>query len=133
LHKEVIFAGKKHYKEVVIFVNSFDICLAPFKKERNLKIGLSPLKLYEYLACGRPVIASKLQGITELIDNGNCGYLSEPDDAGDLASRIIESFKERDRLPEMGENGRALVEKSFSWEKITQQVENVLREAVARN
>jgi glycosyltransferase involved in cell wall biosynthesis len=133
LDKEVIFTGKKSYQEVVIFMNGFDVCLAPFKKERNLKIGLSPLKLYEYLACGKPVIASRLQGITEVIDHGNCGFLFEPDDVEDLASRIIESFKEKDRLHEMGNNGRALVERSFSWEKIAEQVENVLREAVARN
>ena len=133
LQKEIIFAGDISYEEIVIFMNSFDVCLAPFKKERNVKIGLSPLKLYEYLACARPVIGSRLQGISEVVDNGNCGYLYEPDDAGDLASRIIESYKERDRLPELGNNGRALVKKSFSWEKIAQQVENVLNEVVELN
>jgi glycosyltransferase involved in cell wall biosynthesis len=130
LHGEVIFVGIKAYEEVAMFMNSFDVCLAPFKKARNLKIGLSPLKLYEYLACGKPVIASRLQGISEVIDDGNCGYLYEPDDAGDLTLRIIESYMDRDRLSELGENGRALVKKNFSWEKIAQQVENVIKEAV---
>jgi glycosyltransferase involved in cell wall biosynthesis len=133
LRNQVIFTGKIRYEEVVVFINSFDVCLAPFKRERNAKIGISPLKLYEYLACARPVIGSRLQGITEVVDGVKCGYLFEPDHAEDLASRIIESFKERDRLPEMGINGRALVEKSFSWERIAQQVENVLNEAVELN
>ncbi|MFX1535014.1 MAG: glycosyltransferase family 4 protein, partial [Promethearchaeota archaeon] len=67
LQEEIIFAGDISYKEVVVFMNSFDVCLAPFRKERNVKIGLSPLKLYEYLACARPVIGSRLQGISEVV------------------------------------------------------------------
>ena len=133
LQKEVIFTGDIRYEEVALFINSFDVCLAPFKRERNLKIGLSPLKLYEYLACARAVIASRLQGISEVIDDGKCGYLFEPDVAEDLASRIIESYSERDKLIELGDNGRALVEKRFSWEETARKVESVLREALGVN
>lgn len=131
LQKEVIFTGDIRYEEVVLFINSFDVCLAPFKRDRNLKIGLSPLKLYEYLACARAVIASRLQGISEVIGDGKCGYLFEPDVVEDLASRVIECYGERDKLIELGDNGRALVEKSFSWEKTARRVESVLREALA--
>jgi len=63
LGKETIFTGRVKYEEVPILINCFDVCLAPFKKERNAKIGLSPLKLYEYLACGRPVITSRVEGV----------------------------------------------------------------------
>lgn len=133
LQREIIFTGNISYEEVALFINSFDVCLAPFKKERNLKIGLSPLKLYEYLACGRPVIASSLQGISDVINDGKCGYLFEPDVAEDLASRIIESYSERDKLIELGNNGRTLVEKRFSWEEIARRVESVLREALQVN
>jgi glycosyltransferase involved in cell wall biosynthesis len=133
LQEEIVFIGDISYEEVAVFVNSFDVCLAPFKRERNIKIGLSPLKLYEYLACARAVIASRLQGISEIISDGKCGYLFEPDDVEDLASRIIESYSERDKLNELGDNGRTLVEKRFSWEEIARRVESVLREALEVN
>ncbi len=130
LNREVIFTGMRPYEEVVTFLNSFDVCIAPFKRERNSKIGLSPLKLYEYLASGRPVIASKLQGISEVIHTGKCGYLYEADDVEDLTSKIIQSYKERDKLDELGMNGRMLVEKRFSWETTARKVEGVLRQVL---
>ena len=133
LQEEVIFTGGIRYEEVALFINSFDVCLAPFKRKRNLRIGLSPLKLYEYLACARAVIASRLEGISEVIDDGKCGYLFEPDVVEDLAARIIESYRERDKLIELGNNGRTLIEKMFSWEGTTRRVESVLREALVVN
>ena len=133
LHQEIAFAGAIKHEEVSAFINAFDVCLAPFKRERNEKIGLSPLKLYEYLACARAVIASRVGGVSEVVEDGNCGYLFEPDDAEDLASKIIESYNERDKLYKLGNNGRALVKKRFSWEKTAGSVENVLREAVEVN
>lgn len=130
LEEVIIFTGKIRYEEVPIYMNSFDVCLAPFKKERNEKIGLSPLKLYEYLACARPVIASKVRGVTEVIENGNCGFLIEPDNAQDLASKIVKSYNEQDNLVQLGSNGRTFVEKNSSWEKIARRVENVLKATV---
>jgi len=131
LHGEIIFAGRIRYEQVSVLINAFDVCLAPFKRERNEKIGLSPLKLYEYLACARAVIVSRVQGVSEVIEKGNCGYLFEPDDARDLASKIITSYNEKSKLPELGMNGRIFVEKNYSWEKIAKRVETVLKEAIA--
>jgi glycosyltransferase involved in cell wall biosynthesis len=130
LEEEIIFTGRIRYEEVSAFINSFDVCLAPFKWQRNSKIGLSPLKLYEYLACAKPVIASNINGVTEIIEDGNCGYIFEPDNMKELALKIIQSYRERDKLTELGNNGRAFVEATFSWEKIGEGVEKVLREAI---
>jgi len=132
LNNEIIFKGRIAYKNIPGAINSFDICVAPFKKARNQKIGLSPLKLYEYLACARPVIASRVEGVSEIIEKGNCGYLFDPDDVESLASRITESYKERNRLPELGNNGRRFIENRFSWEKIANKVQKVLEEAVVQ-
>lgn len=133
LQKEVFFKGRILYKNVPTFINSFDICIAPFKKERNQKIGLSPLKFYEYLACAKPVIVSRVQGISEIIEQGKCGYLFEPNKVDSLVSMIIESYNERNRLPALGMNGRRFIEDRFSWERISSKVQEVLQEAVGKN
>ena len=130
LQEEVFFKGKIPYENIPSFINSFDICVAPFKEERNQKIGLSPLKLYEYLACAKPVIASRVEGVNEIIKSGNCGYLFEPDDVEGLALRIIGSYNERDKLPELGINGRRFIGDQFSWQKVADRVQNVLQEAI---
>jgi glycosyltransferase involved in cell wall biosynthesis len=133
LNNELIFKGRIAYKNIPGVINSFDICVAPFKKERNQKIGLSPLKLYEYLACARPVIASRVEGVSEVIEKGNCGYLFDPDDVESLSSSIIESYQERDKLPELGKNGRRFIKDQFSWEKVAESVQSVLLEAINKN
>jgi glycosyltransferase involved in cell wall biosynthesis len=129
LQNEIIFKGRVAYEEVPTLINSFDVCLAPFKRQRNAKIGLSPLKLYEYLACGKPVIATRTEGVTEVIEESNCGYLFDADDVGGLVLNIIQCYKEGDTLDKLGNNGRSFVENRFSWEVIAQMVEDILKEA----
>lgn len=129
LHKEVIFYGRVPYKKVPIYINSVVVVVVP-KTQRNKIIGLSPLKLYEYLACAKPVIGSRINGLTEVIEEGNCGYICEPDDPLDLASKIIQAYNERHLLEEMGKNGRILVENKYSWMATAEKVSEVLRKAL---
>ena len=49
------FTGRVPYEQVPFYINAADVCVAPFIKERNSRIGLSALKTYEYLACGKPI------------------------------------------------------------------------------
>ncbi len=130
LNSEIVFEGRIKYEDVPIYINSFDIC---YLGKRNLEFGYSPLKLYEYLSCAKPVIASRVKGLTEIVKNRKCGYLFEPDDVEDLASRIIESYNKKDKLPELGLNGRRFIEDRFSWEKIASKVQRVLMEAIEQN
>jgi len=133
LEQEIRFIGRVTYEQVVYYVNACDIAIAPFTKERNSIIGVSPLKLYEYLACGRPVIASRVDGIKEVIEEGKCGYLFEPGDAEELAKRIIQSYQERDTLQEMGLRGRRLVENKYSWRMTAKRIVKVLNEIIEKN
>ncbi len=126
LKKEISFLGHIKYKDVVYYINCFDVAVAPFTEERNKLTGVSPLKLYEYLACGKPVIASRIEGITEVIEEGNCGYLFEPENATDLAEKIIRAYQERESLSQSGANGRKLIEKKYSWRKVAERIMEVL-------
>jgi glycosyltransferase involved in cell wall biosynthesis len=130
LEQEIRFTGRVAYEQVVNYINTFDVCY--LCKER-LSFGFSPLKLYEYLACGRPVIASRVDGVKEVIEEGKCGYLFEPGDAEELAKRIIQSYQERDALQEMGLRGRRLVENKYSWRMTAKRIVKVLNEIIEKN
>ena len=127
LSKNIIFKGSVNYEGAPIFINSFDICYLCWT---GLKYGSSALKLFEYLACARPVIASRVEGDREIVKNGNCGYLFKAGDVESLVSRIIESYDLRDRLPELGRNGRRFIKDQFSWEKVANRLQNVLLEVI---
>ena len=128
LKKEISFLGHISYKNIVYYINSFDVCYLS-----NILRGLSyctfsPLKLYEYLACGRAVIASRIEGVTEVIEGGRCGYLFEPDNVSDLAEKIIQAYQERESLSQLGANGRKLIEEQYSWRKTAERIISLLTE-----
>jgi len=130
LHKEVIFTGRIPYKEVSIYINSVVVAVVTPKTQRNKIIGLSPLKLYEYLGCAKPVIASRIDGLWEIIKEGNCGYVFEPDNAEDLASKIIHAYNKRALLEEIGVRGRFLVLKKYAWENSAREIQNILKKNI---
>lgn len=61
------YLGPKPYFEIPYYVQSFDLCLIPFKYSKLLA-GVNPIKLYEYLACGKGVISSYWPEISEFND-----------------------------------------------------------------
>ena len=75
LSDKIIFTGRVPYESVPLYINAADVCVAPFIKGRNAKIGLSALKTYEYLACGKPIVASSIPGVKDLIELSGGGYL----------------------------------------------------------
>ena len=61
----------------------------------------------------RPVIATRVGGLPDLVDDGRTGFLVEPDDFRSLAARIVELARNFDRLTDMGLAGRRKLEQEF--------------------
>lgn len=88
----------------------------------------SPTVLLEAMACGVPVIATRVGGIPELIKDGKTGLLVPPGDPKALAEAIVyllDNEKERRRL---GKNGRKLVEKNHSIDKMVKKYLDIYKE-----
>ena len=124
LKQEISFLGHIDYKNIVYYINAFDVCYL-CKKGLSYQ-SFSPLKLYEYLACGRPVIASRIEGVSEVVEEGRCGYLFDPENATDLAEKIIQVYQERQYLTQLGTNGRKLIEEKYSWRKTAERIMEVV-------
>ena len=102
--KSFIFTGMMDYEVVPFLINLADICVAPFISKRNEKTGVSPLKIFEYMACGKPVIASRIKGL-EFLEAGRAGRLTEPGDAvalGEALKDLLTSPEERLNLGKKG-------------------------------
>jgi len=127
-----IFTGAVPYEEVPKYINASDVCAAPFIKERNVKIGLSPLKIYEYAACGKPVVSSRIPNL-EFIEEQKAGILVEPENPEELAEAIIKLLKDEKLREEMGRNGREYAVKNHSWESVAKKVAEVCESAVREN
>ena len=128
-----IFTGMVPYEKIPLYINSSDLCVGPWVKERNQRCGVSPLKLYEYLACGKPVVVSRLPGL-EIVEEYDCGYFVEPDNEHELAQMIIKLLKDAAARRQIGENGRRyIVEKNRNWESVAKRVFEVCQMLIKKH
>lgn len=88
--------------------------------------------LAEANACGRPVVASRIGGIPDFVRHGENGLLAKPGHADDLAAQIQTVLRDPEMGREMGERGRARVERHHRWDDLALATERVLDEAAHR-
>lgn len=123
------FTGVVPYQKVPLYINASDVCVAPFIRERNERTGVSALKIGEYLACSRPVAASRLAGL-EFIEDYNAGVLVTPEDPQEFADAITKLLQYPELRKQMGENGRTYISQNLSWESVAKRVAEVLSDAM---
>lgn len=80
-------------------------------------IHSQPNKLFEYMSAGIPVICSNFQLWKSVIEDGECGLCVDPASPEELAAAINILAKDEVRRTRYSQNGRGLIEKSFTWER----------------
>lgn len=104
-----------------------DIGIVCFLPEPN-HINAMPNKLFEYMACGLPIIASNFSLWKEIVEGNNCGICVNPLNSKEIA-RVIEYLIDHpDEAKRMGENGRKAVEERYNWEKESEKLLKVYAE-----
>ena len=124
----VVFTGMVPYSQVPEYISAMDACLIPFQSGAISENAL-PLKLFEYMACNKPVISTKLPGVKNTAGT-NVMYA---DNVDDYESRILELYNSKHLRHEMGRSGRHLVESSYDWAGIVGELEKVLVRASLEN
>lgn len=117
----VTFTGDVPYKEIPKYLSCMDVCLLPFKLNAISNSAL-PLKLFEYMACERPVISSKLPAIVDAVHD-KVFYASNYVEFGD---KLVTLLEDDDLRKVMGLEGRKFVAEKYSWKKIASNFERVL-------
>ncbi|VEB45455.1 Capsular glucan synthase [Chromobacterium violaceum] len=74
-----------------------------------------PIKLFEYMAAGMPVIASDFPVWREIVADAGCGVLVDPQDAAAIAAAINELLGDEERMRKLGESGKRAVLSKYSW------------------
>jgi glycosyltransferase involved in cell wall biosynthesis len=82
-----------------------------------------PLGILEAMACARPVVAARVGGVTEMIDEGVEGLLVPAGDAAALALALQRLVEDAGLRARMGEAGRSRVLARFTWEKVAAETE----------
>lgn len=127
-----IFTGAVLYEQVPLYINASDVCVCAGLPPRLSREGYSPLKLCEYMACGKPVIATRTDGM-EFIEENDAGLLVNPQDSQEYADAMIRLLQDQELRKEMGENGRRWVVENRSWESIAKRVAEVFEQTIAQH
>lgn len=109
-------------EEAWAWMASFDLFVLP-----SLNEGMGRV-LIEAMAFGKPVVASRVGGIPEIVLDGKTGVLVPPKDPKRLAEAIIRLLSDRDRCRQMGEEGKKRMDERFSSEAMVTQIDRLYQE-----
>lgn len=117
LGNSVIFTGAQPYQSIPKYISACSVLAAPIKPR-----PCSPLKIYEYMACARPIIASNIEDL-EFVERQGVGVLFSPGDIKDFAEKLQDILNlPEDKKKVIGERARHLVEENYSWDAVVQTV-----------
>ncbi len=91
----------------------------------------APLSVLEYMGAAKPVVATRVGGVPDLVVDGVTGLLVEPQDPEALAAAIAELLRDPRRAARMGEAGRERLDREFSIEATVRKVETLYEELYA--
>lgn len=118
--------GRKPPEEIPRILVESNVAVAPYPAR---DFGFSPLKLFEYAACGIPIVCSDLPSTREIIENGKNGLLVPPEDEDELAEAITRILIDPRLAKRLSVESLRRV-KSFSWKESTKKLEGVYEKAL---
>ncbi len=121
------FSGAVPAEEMPLHLASLDIAVAPYLS--SVGFYFSPLKVYEYMACGLPVVASATGQLNELITDGENGLLYEAGNVRELTDALIRLADNGALRKKLGTAARTTVVNNHSWQ---QTLERILDSAVCQ-
>ncbi len=123
--KNVLVLGHQDYSKIPYFLKAADcLILTGIKKSEVSKQYTSPLKMFEYMASRKPIIASDLPSIREILNEKNA-ILVRPDDPNDLARGIKKALQNQDLADKILQQAFLDVQE-YTWEKRADKIMNYL-------
>lgn len=131
IRENVIFPGFIQDKEFPNYMKASDVFVLPSIVDKKGDTEGLGLVLAEALACGTPVIGTKVGGIPDIIKDG-VGFLVEQKNPSELADRITMLLTDENLRKEMGKRGRRYIEENFRWESISERYCSIFEETAKR-
>lgn len=134
-HENIDFKGYIKHELIEAQMGAIDICLLPNQPKINTgkrsDIGrfTSPLKMFEYMAFSKPIVASDLSVLKEVLTDQFC--LFAPHDDPEVWKEKIELLTNTDLREEMGRKGHSLFVENYTWKKRGERIKKFLTEQMA--
>lgn len=123
---KVIFTGRVEHVKVIKYIQASDVCVESIWSDRARRMGADSIKFYEYMACGKPIVASDLPGQIQDVKREGGAILVDPTDTIAFVSAIRELYENESLREEMGRRARRMVEEKWNWDYTMEVVEKAL-------
>lgn len=125
ISNNIIFTGQIPINELIRHYAGADVFVLPSYYEGQ------GLVLLESMACGTPVVATRVGGIPEVVTDGENGLLVEPRKPEQLADAILKIINDTELRIKLGKNGRETTVKNYDWKVIAEKMEKIYESVTA--
>ncbi|HMZ08853.1 MAG TPA: glycosyltransferase family 4 protein, partial [Anaerolineales bacterium] len=134
LEEHVTIQPAVPHHEIPELIAQADICVAPLSlNDRNVTQGACPIKVLEYMAAGRPLLASNMPIVRELVREDVDGLLFSPNDPDDLARQALTLLENKELSQRLADSAAAYVREKFTWHESQKKLGKVYERLVMRD
>lgn len=127
----LLWLGRQRYEAVPALLRGALAALCVIEDQAGRSAaGVAPLKLFEAMGCGTPVIVSDLPFQAEIVRQAGAGLVVPSASPSAIAIAVAELAEASNKTAEMGRSGAAYVEREASWRQRGREVDQILRAAV---
>lgn len=128
LGRRVTFTGYVPPNEIPQWMRKASVLVTPMRRTAQTRFS-SPLKIFEYMASGKPIIASDLEGVMEILHHERNALLFRAEDASDLAEKIRQMLSDTDLQFRLANQALEDV-REYSWENRGRKIVAFLRQII---
>ncbi len=119
LEGRVVFVGRVKHQLVPFYLKAFDVLIAPFPETEHYKFYMSPLKIFEYMASKRPIVASDLPSLREVLNGKNSILVAL--EGPEILAEGIKKALDKDLAKIISEQAYRDAQK-YTWKKRAQKI-----------
>jgi len=116
-------------KDIQLLMAASDVFVAPFRNTDG--VADQPLSILEAMACGKPVIATNVGGIPEIITHKINGLIVKPGDVHELKNALLYILENKNEAEKMGNNAAKYVAENYSVDVVVERMERVYEEVIS--
>ncbi len=124
--KGVTFLGNIPLEELAFYINISDVCIALFDRSfstiKKYDYFYSPVKVFDYKACAKPIIASSIGNLKTLVKNNIHGFLVDESNENEIEKAMKYLINNKKKAKDMGNKNLKEVIEKYNWKKITEQI-----------
>lgn len=127
------FEGHQPHEQIPRYLKAFDVLLLPLQPEINRTLKYcSPLKLFEYLMAGRPIVASDLPSLNEILEDRNNALLVDPENPKEYLTALKTILDDQQLADELSCNAAKTGER-YTWKRRAREIVEFMEESLTND